>query len=97
VSSRRPYRAHSEEFKAEAVRMVEEQGERKTEVARKLGISVSLLATWIGRSRGRVRGKSHEVGGESERIRALERELQKAQMERDILKKAVAFFAKENP
>jgi len=93
VSLKRRYRAHSAEFKAEAVRMVE-QGERKTEVARKLGLSVSLLDTWVGRSQGRRKVK--EPSGESEQIRALERELRKAQMERDILKKAVVFFAKEN-
>jgi len=94
VSEKRPYLAHSAEFKAEAVKMVLE-GERATEVARKLGLSPSLLATWVGAARGR--GKSKVQGDEAGRIRVLERELAKAQMERGILKKAVAFFAKENP
>lgn len=93
---KRPYRPHSVEFKAEAVRMVQELGERQAEVARKLGISKSLLGNWLGQSQGR-KSKDKEQSGDSERIRALERELRKAQMERDILKKAVAFFAKENP
>jgi transposase len=92
---RRPYQARSAEFKAEAVRMVE-KGERQTEVARKLGISPSLLATWIANSRGKERPKK-EQNGESERNRVLERELKKTRMELDILKKAVAFFARENP
>jgi len=94
VSEKRPYRVHSAEFKAEAVKMVVE-GERATEVARKLGLSPSLLAAWVGAAQGK--GKRRVQTDESERIRALERELRKAQMERDILKKAVAFFAKENP
>lgn len=92
---KRPYRTRSAEFKAEAVRMVE-KGERQTEVARKLGISPSLLATWIASSSGKQRSK-REQSAESERNRVLERELKKAQMELDILKKAVAFFARENP
>lgn len=92
---RRPYRARSAEFKAEAVKMVE-KGERVTEVARKLGVSPSLLATWIASSNGKQRPKK-EQSAESERNRVLERQLKKAQMELDILKKAVAFFARENP
>jgi len=92
---KRPYRARSAEFKAEAVRMVE-KGERQNEVARKLGVSPSLLATWIGSAKGKARPKKLQ-SAESERNLALERELKQARMELDILKKAVAFFARENP
>lgn len=94
MSEKRIYRVHSAEFKAEAARMVLEQHEKRTEVARKLGIAVSLLDKWVKQAQG-VDPK--QQAGESERIRALERALKKAEMERDILKKAVAFFAKENP
>ncbi len=94
MSEKRPYRAHSAEFKAEAVKMVID-GERATEVARKLGLSPSLLATWVGATRGK--GRPMVQGDETAEIRVLKRELAKAQMERDILKKAVAFFAKESP
>lgn len=97
VSEKRPYRSHSAEFKAEAVRMVVEHKKRRTEVARNLGISVSLLDTWVKNSKGKTTGKAGSKGSDSERIRQLERELEQARMERDILKKAVAFFAREKP
>ena len=93
MPEKRPYRAHSAEFKSEAVSMVVEGGERKTEVARKLGISPSLLDTWIANSKG----KTKKPKDQSERIRSLERELEQTRMERDILKKAAIFFAKEKP
>jgi len=73
--------------------MVLEQHGKRTEVARKLGIAVSLLDKWIKSCQG---GDEKGQASESERIRTLERELKKAQMERDILKKAVVFFAKES-
>lgn len=95
VSEKR--RNHSSEFKAEAVRMVVEQKSRRTEVARNLGISVSLLDTWIKKSRDQSTGGPKFKGNGSDRIRQLERELEQARMERDILKKAVVFFAKEKP
>jgi transposase len=97
VSEKRPYRNHSAEFKAEAVRMVVEKKARRTEVARNLGISVSLLDTWISNSKGKAKSGTKSKSSDSDRIRALERELEQARMERDILKKAVAFFAKEKP
>ncbi len=94
MSDKRPYRNHSAEFKAAAVRMVEEKKGRKTEVARNLGISVSLLETWIRNSKGNTKSGARSKSN-IERIRVLERELAEARMERDILKKAVGFFAKE--
>lgn len=98
MSEKRIYRAHSAEFKSEAVKMVLEKKQRRTEVARNLGISVSLLDTWTRNSRiasGTIPGA--KVSAELDRIRSLERELERTRMERDILKKAVVFFAKENP
>lgn len=97
VSEKRPYRNHSAEFKTEAVRMVVIHRKPRTEVARNLGISVSLLDIWIRNSKDKSDGGITSKSSESERIRQLERELAQARMERDILKKAVAFFAKENP
>lgn len=97
MSEKRPYRNHSPEFKAEAVQMVVEHKKRRTEVARNLGISVSLLDTWIKNTKGESVGRAKSKFSDAERIRQLERELEQARMERDILKKAVAFFAKEKP
>lgn len=96
MSEKRIYRNHSAEFKAEAVRMVVEKKARRTEVARNLGISVSLLDTWIKNSKGGAEPKSKGKGSSFERIRELEKALAQAEMERDILKKALGYFAKEN-
>ena len=98
MSEKRPYRRHSAEFKAEVVEMVVVHKKRRTEVARNLGISVSLLDTWVKNARGHQPAVSPKSkNSDAERIQLLERELKQALMERDILKKAVAFFAKENP
>ena len=75
--------------------MVIELGEKKTEVARRLGISASLLDTWITNFAGRGTSKRKAVSGEPERIRALERELKTTLMERDILKKPWRSLAKK--
>lgn len=88
------YRRHSKEFKEEAVRMVVEQGLRKAEVARDLGVSPSLLDEWIGKSERTAKRSNSK---DKERIRQLERELSRVSEERDILKKAITYFAKEKP
>ena len=84
--------------------MVVEEKQRLAEVARNLGISNSLLDKWIQSSKGlgkvqtkaKVKQASKPLSSSSDadRIRTLERQLKRAQMERDILKKAVGFFAK---
>lgn len=82
------------EFKAEAVRLVCDQGRTVADVARSLGIHVNTLHTWVkeGVAEGRGARRSHR-NAESEAVRKLERELKRVTEERDILKKAVAFFA----
>jgi transposase len=72
-----------------------ESGERQTEVARKLGISPSMLGAWVAAARGKAVVHKEE-SSESERNKALERELKQARMELDILKKALGYFAKES-
>jgi len=82
------------EFKSEAVRLVREQGRTVADVARSLGLHVNTLHTWVRElpveASGRLR-RSHR-NAESESVRKLERELRRVTEERDILKKAVAFF-----
>lgn len=95
---RRSRRKHSAEFKLEAVRLVTEQGRTVSDVAESLGIDRSLLQKWKSQvtaeganafpGNGRPRPSNDEV----ERLR---RELAQARQERDILKKALAYFAKE--
>ena len=91
-------RIFSREFKLAAVKKIVEQGLSATEVARDLGISSNLLHNW--KRRFQVDGTlqqenqgSATVDAELKRLREENRQLK---MERDILKKATAFFAKES-
>lgn len=95
---RRARRAFSEEFKAGAIRLVLEEGKSAGAVARDLDLTESALRIWVARARAdRTKGKS---GGlttiEREELVRLRRENRQLRLERDVLKKAAAFFAKEN-
>ena len=89
---------HSAEFKAGAVRLVLDEGRGPALVARDLGISPSNLYKWLRVARAdRGQGKPGELtSDERERLKALEKEVRVLREERTILKKAAAFFAKEN-
>lgn len=89
------YRKHSQEFKDEAVRLVLEDEERKSDVARKLSIAPSILDLWIQKYKDSKDPVKLSKSAESKRIAELERELKRVTEERDILKKAAIFFAKE--
>jgi transposase len=85
------------EFKREAVRLVH-GGEKISAVARTLGVSGQSLDNWVkaeaaGRLRD-VRGKA--VTAEQMEIARLKAELSRVRMERDILKKATVYFARES-
>ena len=94
----RSRRKHSAEFKLEAVRMVTEQGRTVRDVAESLGIDRSLLQRWKLQVRedgaGAFPGNGRPKPSNDEVVR-LRRELTQARQERDILKKALAYFAKE--
>jgi transposase len=89
----------TKEFKLEAVRLLEHSGKSGTELARHLGVRRNQLYKWQSELRGRAdrafpgRGRHPESADELTR---LIRELESVKQERDILKKAVAFFAKES-
>jgi len=92
-------RKFTREFKVEAVRLVVEGGMSVARVARDLDIRSTLLGRWkrkfeeeLGGVKSRV-VRSGEQEGELERLR---RENKRLQMERDFLKKAAAYFAKES-
>lgn len=87
------------EFKTNAVRLVREQGRPVADVARSLGVHVNTLHTWVrelpaGGAEHASRRRAHRPETD-EAVRRLERELKRVTEERDILKKAVAFFANE--
>ena len=97
VNGRRKKRQFTDEFKAGAVRLVLEEGKRVAEAARDLGLTPSSLRVWVERARAdRSGGKTGLTSEERAEYAAMRKELRVVKMERDILKKAVAFFAKES-
>ena len=91
---KRKRRTHSEEFKREAVKLVFDQQLSVAEAARNLGIHANLLRNW----KQRFEEESEDTTlTEDERmeIARLRAENRRLRMERDILKKAAAFFANE--
>lgn len=94
---RRSRRSFTDEYKAGAVRLVLEEGKTVAEVARDLDLTESALRTWVERARAdRTNGKTGLTTAEREELSRLRKECRTLRMERDILKKAAAFFAKEN-
>ncbi len=91
---RRKRRSHSEEFKREAVKLVFDQQLSIAEAARNLGLHPNLLRSWKQRFEAEKEGvaRTEDERMEMARLRA---ENQRLRMERDILKKATAFFANE--
>lgn len=93
-------RQFSREYKLEAVRLITEGGRRPGEVARDLGVRADMLRRWkreveVGTAPAAVfPGQGNGVGVEEE-LRRLRRENEGLRQEREILKKAAAFFAKE--
>ena len=90
---------YSKQFKVDAVKLVTEQGYKVSEAARNLGIHHSSLRRWKNEletnSSQTFPGKGH-MRPEKEELHRLRKEVKKLQMEREILKKAAAFFAKES-
>jgi transposase len=94
MSKRRKY---SQEFKQEAVQMANTSGHSISQVAGELGVNSTMLGRWC---------REHESGGHrafpgqgvsrDEEVTALKRELSRVRKERDFLKEAAAFFAKES-
>ena len=92
-------RKYTKEFKVEAVRLVTERGVSIAQAARDLGIHGNVLRNWVKEF---AADPQHSFPGhgqmkpEATEIAALKREVAKLKAERDILKKAAAYFAKEN-
>lgn len=90
----RERRLFSEEFKREAVKLVNQPGATKAAIARDLGVGANLLGRWCRD----VSGETAAGSASSEKVSPQEyermrRELAKVKTERDILKKALGYFA----
>ena len=91
-----PHPPYPPEFRAEAVRLARESGKSLTSLSKELGVSLEALRQWIVRSEvelGKRPGLNNEERAELTRLRKENRTLR---MERDLLKKAAAFFARED-
>jgi transposase len=95
TSNGRRRRQFTEEFKAEAVAMVEASGGAIAKVARELQVSETSLGNWVRQARDRAEGAPSSE--ERAEIRELKRELERVRRERDILGKAVAYFSANDP
>ena len=96
LGGKRPRRKFSDEFKRDAVEIVRSSGKPIRQVANELGIYDSTLGNWVrqdGINRGEREGLTSD---ERERLRELERDNARLRMERELLKRAVAFWVRES-
>jgi transposase len=94
--NRRPRRQFSEEFKEGAVRLVLDEGKTVGAVARELDLTPSALGGWVRQARAeRTKGKSGLMKEEREELTRLRKEVRELRIERDLLKKVSALFAKD--
>ena len=94
MSKKRQYKSYSQEFKAEAVALVTEQGYSTAEAAASLGIRMNQLYDWKQKQEA-AKGDHLLNTEEKSELLALRKEVKQLRMEKEILKKASAFFAKE--
>jgi len=92
------YRKYTKEFKLEALELLEHSDKSASELERELGITTGMLLKW--RQRYKVGKETHSLepsdqSAEQTELRRLRRELARVTEERDILKKAIAIFSKE--
>jgi transposase len=93
---RRPRRQFDDDFKAQAVRLVLEEGQSVGRVARDLDLTETALREWVTRARAdRTNGKTGLTTAEREELARLRKENRILREEREILRKAAAFFATE--
>ena len=95
TNERRTRRKFTDEFKADAVALVEESGGQIAKVAKELGIYDSSLGNWVRQAREEAAGAP--TAEERAEIRELKKELERVTRERDILGKAAAYFSARDP
>jgi transposase len=97
VKRRRDRRTFTEEFRTSVVQLVLDEGRTIGSVARDLDLTESAVRIWVDRARAdRTGGKTGLTTEERAELARLRKENRELRMEREILKKAAAFFAKEN-
>ena len=94
MSKKRQYKSYSAEYKEEAIALVTEQGYSVSEAAASLGIRTNQLYSW---KKKQEESKADDLLSPDEKAELLQlrKEVKRLRMEKEILKKASAFFAKE--
>lgn len=87
---------YTAEFKTEAIKQVTECGHGVVEVSKRLGVSDKSLYLWIKQSREQVSPHSQDIVGLKQELIRMKAELRRTTEERDILKKAAAYFARQS-
>lgn len=85
---------YTKEFKEEAAKLVTEHGYSQAEAGRRLGVSDKNINRWVKESK-QVPASKPPLSAEQEELKKLRKEVTQLRMEREILKKAAAFFAQE--
>jgi transposase len=89
---------YSKEFKLDAVTLVTEQGYKRSEAARSLGINAQMLGRWMKEAvseDGQAFRGNGKLTPDQEEVRKLKARVKRLEMEKEILKKATVFFATE--
>ena len=94
MKQKRQYTQYNKEYKEEAVALVREQGYSVPDAAKSLGINANLLYRWKEKLEEELEGKSLSIDERVE-LKKLRKENKTLRMEKEILKKASAFFARE--
>ncbi len=94
MNQKRTYKQYPKEFKEEAVALVREQGYSVAEAAKSLGIATNMLYKWKEKIEAVEAGEALDEDERTE-LKRLRKEVKDLRMEKEILKKASAFFAKE--
>jgi transposase len=93
--ARRTRRSFTEDYKTGAVRLVLKEGKTVAAAARDLGLTESSLRNWVERARAdRTQGKTGLTTAEREELARLRKENRELRIERDLLKKVSALFAR---
>ena len=94
--AKRPRRKFSDEFKRDAVEIVNSSGKSIAQVARELGIYDSTLGSWVKQDEINRGVRDGVTTSEREEVTELRRENARLRMERELLKRAVAFWVRES-
>ncbi len=98
MKSKQRRNSYTKAFKVEAIRLTEETGKSSAQIAHELGISVNLLYNWRKQYKDKKESaftNESQLTPEQQELKRLRLENARLREERDILKKATAFFARE--